>query len=72
MRAFALAVALAIGLLVSCHPPAEQPPVPPPRPTNPTNQQPIAEAVLDASIISDAGPSLDAIGELESGPPTAR
>jgi hypothetical protein len=70
MRAFAVGIAVAVGL-ASCHPPAEQPPFPP-RPTDPTNGQAIAEAVIDASIISDAGPSLDGIDGVESASPTAR
>ena len=43
-------------LFAACHQP-EQPPVPP-KPTNPTNRALTAD-VIDASIVSDAGPLFD-------------
>lgn len=47
---------LAMLVLASCHQP-EQPPMPPlPRPNDPT----LAEEVIDSSIVSEAGPVLDA------------
>lgn len=73
-RALALTALVALG---ACHPP-EEPPVPP-RPTNPTNATAIADRgqneqeVIDASIVADAGPPLDAsIVELDSGVVTRR
>lgn len=57
----AAAVGVGLGLAVAaaaCHPPPELPPVPP-RPTDPTMAyQPLE--VIDASIVSEGGESVDA------------
>jgi hypothetical protein len=64
--------------LAFCHEP-EQPPLAPPTPTDPSNggRRIVAIAppdeVLDASIVSDAGPALDVpIFGLDAGIPTLR
>ncbi len=62
MRAIVAVSAVVVLGAVACHEP--QPPVPPPQPTNPTNgggaaALQVAE-VIDASITSDGGASLDA------------
>jgi hypothetical protein len=59
MRARLILAVLAAALSYGC--PEPETPVPP-RPTNPTNDRTAAERagdVIDASILSDAGPRLD-------------
>jgi len=77
MRAQLLQAAIAtafLALAAACHPAPERPPTPPvvPRPTNPTNTRALAfdpaDALEDASIHPDAGPTLDAaVRDLDTG-----
>jgi hypothetical protein len=70
-----LCLAVLVGALAACHEPEQPPPVPP-KPTDPTNVKPemsLARAgpageVLDASIVADTSPSLDAASFLETTP----
>ncbi|HZU83219.1 MAG TPA: hypothetical protein VE987_09895 [Polyangiaceae bacterium] len=74
MRRLVVLASLAAAVVVAaaaCHQP-ETPPVPP-RPTNPTNAR-LADApqrldVIDASIVSDGAPALDAPFGFDVGAP---
>ena len=63
----ALGALAALGLAF-CHP-TEQPPLPPPKPTNPTTvaARDPSGWVIDASIVSDGGGTLEAGFELDTG-----
>jgi hypothetical protein len=67
----ALVAATLLIALAACRPPPETPPGPS-RPTNPMNAHAVAldpgDGVIDASIVSDAGRSLEAaVVDLDTG-----
>ncbi|MGA7122729.1 MAG: hypothetical protein WBY94_21695 [Polyangiaceae bacterium] len=66
-----LAFAATVGLSLTTCQPSQQPPATPPSPTDPTNARIVAlhpSDVIDASIVEDAGATIDAsVFELDAG-----